>query len=245
MKPTPPPHDAISALVPSSVEYDTLRVTAQAKMTNLIAFALEKLQVRQSPSQRCSRSLIVRAQLPETSPMLFHSFPSQSPTTSTAALFPLEAATTSTPLALNNPPPAPDPTAVTPHIHEANPVVNTPSTSSALPKLISIVEIIKRTYVPPPRPVKEAEEDVEIAVGAATTRRRKKGKGKSVAIGLHQYTRLGSLESIGVAGEEIVEDPEEEEEETERKRQEKIALNWVESGAGRSKRSVLLSFLVV
>ena len=56
-------------------------------------------------------------------------------------------------------------------------------------------------------------------------------------VGLHQYTRLGSLESIGLTGEVVAED-DEAEEEIERKRQEEVALNWIESGAGRSKRFV-------
>ena len=80
--------------------------------------------------------------------------------------------------------------------------------------------------------------------GTTTSRRRKKGKGKALVVGLHQYTRLGSLESIGLTGEDIAED-EEAEEEIERKRQEKVALNWIESGAGRSKRCAPPSYCIM
>lgn len=56
-----------------------------------------------------------------------------------------------------------------------------------------------------------------------------KGKGKKKAIaGLHQYTYLGALEEIGLAGVET--------EQTEEERQEQIALEWITGGGSGSKK---------
>lgn len=56
-----------------------------------------------------------------------------------------------------------------------------------------------------------------------------KRKGKGTTLGLYQYSRLGALEDIGLvdAGEK---------EEMEEERMARIALDWVESGAGGRKR---------
>ena len=166
--------------------------------------------------------------------MLFHSFSSAAEAKSITSNLPSIATATSASPVLDDTILVLDTPESIPHVHEENPVVVTSPTSSALPRLISIVEIVKRLYVAPPS-IAPPEEDIEMAGAAATTRRRKKGKGKSIVNGLHQYTRLGSLESIGLSGEDIPDD-QENEEEIERQRQEKVTLNWIESGAGRSKR---------
>ena len=82
---------------------------------------------------------------------------------------------------------------------------------------------MKRSYVPRPLAAGKGKGKEELPEPKV------KGKGKGTTLGLYQYSRLGALEDIGLmdAGEK---------EEMEEERMARIALDWVESGAGGRKR---------
>lgn len=164
--------------------------------------------------------MLTAPQTSENASVLLHSLPA--PTLPD----PLDGPSTSTPAVLDMPPPpvpSVDVAAITPK----------PSTSSGLSKLVSIAEIIKRTYATAAR-----ERTAAAVVESLEQNRSRKGKGK--VEGLHQYTKLGSLEEIGLAGE-----PEEHDgldlDVDEEARREKVALDHLTSGAARSTRFVLQS----
>lgn len=82
--------------------------------------------------------------------------------------------------------------------------------SQPIPKLISIAEIIRRSYLPP---VSEAPVQ-------------DKGKRKGPVVGLHQYVRIGALEELGITSSA----------ENEEEKNERIAKEWIENGGGGRKR---------
>lgn len=209
-------HPILASLLPQ-IPHHAVRITSQAKMTNLIAFALSHLDVRSS-----LRSLAARtksSQDPLNPPIVFHTLPPPPPAKSA----PLDGPSTSTPSTTTAQPPARLPSA--PACKTSKKLSS--SSAAVLPKLISVAEIVKRSYVPrlAEGKGKGKEEVPEL---------KKKGKGKGRMLGLHQYSRLGALAELGLedAGEE---------EEGEEQRMERIALEWIESGDGGRKRCVVAS----
>ncbi|ORY52181.1 hypothetical protein BCR35DRAFT_356050 [Leucosporidium creatinivorum] len=192
-----PQHPQLATLLPAGLQYHPVRVVSAHSMTNLISFALQHLQSS------------------EGSPLLLHTLPPapapNAPQTSTQP-------SSSRPAA----PPAPQPTPTdTPTAAATSKSSKTAKsgkgipTNPALSKLISIAEIVKRTYIPPAPPA-------DAPKGA-------KGKGKKKATsGLHQYTYLGALEEIGLGELDT--------EQTEEERQEQVALEWITGGGSGSKR---------
>lgn len=211
-----PQHPQLASLLPDGLQHHPVRIVSAHSMTNLISFALQHLQVRSSLLCAVLHRLPC-LQSPESSPLLLHTLPPPpAPTAPQTSTQP----SASRPV----PPPAPQPT---PTDAGAEATTSKPSkkttngkgipTNPALSKIISIAEIVKRTYVAPQPPTD--------APKAA------KGKGKKKAIaGLHQYTYLGALEEIGLAGIET--------EQTEEERQEQVALEWITGGGSGTKRCV-------
>ncbi|GAA5879798.1 hypothetical protein JCM1840_001900 [Sporobolomyces johnsonii] len=201
--PAIPPHPALLGLLPSALRdhHQPLRVTTQAKMLNLIAFALSHLREHES------------------TPLVLHCLPPP-PSSSSAA-----APSTSTQPDSAAPAPAPAP-APTPKASSSSPASR--KSTDALPKLVSVVEIIKREYA---------------SLLAASPDSSDKGKGKELPTDsaaplpalreLHQYTLLTTLEVLRLAGPSP---KEQEDEEMERTRQELIALEWLTGKAGKGKR---------
>ncbi|GAA5911222.1 hypothetical protein JCM5296_001325 [Sporobolomyces johnsonii] len=193
--PAVPPHPALLELLPTALRdhHQPLRVTTQAKMLNLIAFALSHLRE------------------PESSPLVLHCLPP--PPSSSSAAGP----STST---------QPDSAAPTPKASSSSPASS--KSTDALPKLVSVVEIIKREYASLLAPSPDSSD---------------KGKGKELPTDpaaplpapreLHQYTLLTTLEVLRLAGPSP---KEQEDEEMERTRQELIALEWLTGKAGKGKR---------
>ncbi|KAM0756002.1 hypothetical protein T439DRAFT_376265 [Meredithblackwellia eburnea MCA 4105] len=216
-------------LFPDSVEVKRVRISPRTKMETIISQALAHLV---DPT----KSPIALHSLP-----FDHSFSRPGPSTST----PLEAA---------HPLPDPPPTPITKHKSSTS-SSSAASSVASIPKLVSIVEIIKRS-LPLPSPldtpgdleteiVVDGNEDVGTRIdnteqnpesqgGEQKKRKRlkRKRKGKG-SVNLHQYTRVGALEELDLIDERI--EGEDEDTAEERKR-DKIALDWLESGAGGTKR---------
>ena len=133
--------------------------------------------------------------------------------------------------------PAPEPSAST-----SKASTTTQKSVDALPKLVSIVEVIKREY--------------NTFLESLPVMDEGKGKGKAMDLdevesgevvkkreGLHQYTILTTFESLGMAGG--VDEVREGDDEKEKERQELIAMNWLTGKAGKGKRyssSIVSSF---
>lgn len=113
---------------------------------------------------------------------------------------------------------------------------------SSLPKLISLIEIIKRSYLPPFTSLKpselaaqkdlkgkgkevlvvegdendeeigEAMEGIELLTKSEPKEKHKRSRNK-LRTGLHQYTLIGALEDLGILVEEDEDEDEDEEEE--------------------------------
>ncbi|GAA5919905.1 hypothetical protein JCM1841_002106 [Sporobolomyces salmonicolor] len=203
-----PAHPALLGLFPSALrdQHQPLRVTTQAKMVNLIAFALSHIRAH------------------EAIPLVLHCLP-PAPSPSSAA-----GPSTSTQPDSAAAAPAPTPT---PKASSSSSASNKPT--DALPKLVSVVEIIKREYAS----LLAASPDSTAALSSSAD----KGKGKEVSPdpaapspaphGLHQYTLLTTLEVLGLAGPSL---KKQEDEEVEQARQELIALQWLTGQAGKGKR---------
>ncbi|KAK4704812.1 hypothetical protein P7C70_g1392, partial [Phenoliferia sp. Uapishka_3] len=204
----------LARLLPADLSVTPLRVSSQAKMSVLISFALAHLFDPSNP------------------PIAIHSF--SNPESSATQSGP----STSTPVLDSALPPAPAPAPAPDPIPAAKPGKASSPSSAVLPKLVSVVEIIKRTFLPP----KDATVSPGMMDGGG------KGKGKEVEIlaaeraqacrvsGLHQYSRLGALEEMGFGKVEVDGDREAEEEDA---RQANVALNWINSGGGGTKRFAL------
>ncbi|GAA5974468.1 hypothetical protein JCM21900_000542 [Sporobolomyces salmonicolor] len=203
-----PPHSALLGLFPSALrdQHQPLRVTTQAKMVNLIAFALSHIREHESI------------------PLVLHCLP-PAPSPSSAA-----GPSTSTQPDSVAAAPAPTPTPKTSSSSSAS-----NKSTDALPKLVSVVEIIKREYAS----LLAASPDSTAALSSSAD----KGKEKEVSPdsaapspaphGLHQYTLLTTLEVLGLAGPSH---KKQEDEEVEKARQDLIALQWLTGRAGKDKR---------
>jgi len=117
----------------------------------------------------------------------------------------------------------------------------------SLPKLCSIVEVLKREYVRLQQQQQEQQEEGRMKLQQQELQ------------GLHQYTLLTSFESIGFyttrttstscssTQDQEVDDDDEKQRKIELERQELIAMNWLKIGngsgkAGKDKRSVVDRF---
>ncbi|KAL8284254.1 hypothetical protein RQP46_005003 [Phenoliferia psychrophenolica] len=211
----------LALVLPAGLAVAPLRITSSAKMTALIAFALAHLAD------------------PTNAPLAIHSL---SPAAVAASAH--SGPATSTPVIATAPPPAPDP-ASTP----LPPKASSSSSAAVLPKLVSVVEIIKRSFIPPTSPsdatapVPAVEDNgkgkgraMEAPAGGnaagGDAQRPAKGKGQAVA-GVHQYSHLGALEELGLAGPGAEGEDGEAGEEA---RQDQVALDWIKSGGGGTKR---------
>lgn len=239
------PHESalalgLSLVLPAEVVVTPLRVSSQAKMTALIQFALKHLSVspfrHPTSDTRTPRAHPGISQDPVNAPLAIHSFAPAAPVPSSSR------PTTSTPLLATALPPEPDSLPTSTRAAGS-------SSPSVLPKLVSVVEIIKRSFALPPLAMdapgrldtsdgkgKGKEREVETLADPASTaggtQPAAKSLGKTVA-GLHQYSRLGALEELGLAGLDVDGDASDAAEEN---RQTEIALNWIESGGGGTKR---------
>ena len=179
------------------------------------------------------------SQDPANPPLAIHSLPSAS----------TSVPSTSTPVLATAPPPTPDPDP---------PKASSSTAAAVLPKLVSVVEVVKRTFVALPPSALDAagsvdatkdngkgkakETDVEPGQDLQVHVAKKRPKGDAIAVrGLHQYSRLGALEELGLAGPDAVDGGGEI---AEKVRHNRIALEWIESGGGGTKRFVLPDYVV-
>lgn len=205
-------HARLQQLLPDGLQHRNMRITANATLFKMIQSALEHLQVSAREDQSCIGILFTRIPHQEfDAPLVLHtlpgssSAPTQGPSTSTQ---PSNAAV---------PAPNPDAPAITDETLPENKVRD--SSSLALPKLVSIVEIIKRKYNP-----------ALLSTNSDATSKRKQENRRGRSIGLHQYTYLGCMEDLGTIGGQV--------EESEEAKRARIEEMWLHGGAGRNKRYV-------
>ncbi|GAA5820900.1 hypothetical protein JCM11251_001867 [Rhodosporidiobolus azoricus] len=218
-------HPALGALLPPSLldHFHLLRVTSQASLNNLVGFALGHLSVRFTfLIARCQLTPIGKdKQQPSPPPLVLHCLPSPAALTSSA-----DSATA-------GPPPV---TTFAQDVAERQ--AKTAETSmAALPKLVSVCEIIKREWfsVLPPSSSSTVSSDLSTSAAPPSPSLRET-KPEDQREGLHQYTLLTTLEALKLADPDGKGKKAKEEEEMEAVESELVKMNWLTGGAGRRKR---------
>ncbi|GAA6064522.1 hypothetical protein JCM10212_004773 [Sporobolomyces blumeae] len=208
------PHPALSSLLPKAVQAQHKAVRVTTQAKMIHLISFALASFRDDP----------------TIPLVLHCFPPAPASSSPSA-----GSSTSTQPLSNAPPPVPASTAP----------VQQPRTRSidALPKLVSVVEVIKREY-------STFVASVTAHDGPATSTTAEKGKGKEMEVdveasesnepkirreGLHQYTLLTTFENVGIDEKQGATD-DKDPQEGEQERQERIVEMWLGSIAGKNKR---------
>ncbi|GAA6039187.1 hypothetical protein JCM8097_000460 [Rhodosporidiobolus ruineniae] len=199
-------HPALKALLPASVasSHHPVRITSQASLNSLVSFALGHLREPAAP------------------PLVLHSLPFAAPASTS------KHPQTSTPAVSAAPAPAPAP----PGEAQIKNSKKADASVAALPKLVSVVEILKREWLRvPPSP---SPSSGSLSAGPAIPA---EDEDASPRKGLHHYTLLTTLEALKLAdGTPRPKASEEEEEQMRREEDELVMMGWLTGGAGRKKR---------
>ncbi|BGO95710.1 hypothetical protein NBRC10512_007408 [Rhodotorula toruloides] len=196
-------HPVLPKLVPLS-DFHPIRIASHTKITLVVQFALDHLRRN------------------EDEPLVLHCLP---PSTSSSSANAGRAGPLTSTQPDSNPSPAPDPTPPAAKGKGKGKATESPSSTSvaALPKLVSIAEIIKREWL-----------DVELK--HATGDSIQEDTAAPAREGLHQYTLLTTLEAIDLASDTIATDEVDGDVEEEEMRRQLIEMEWLSGRAGKDRR---------
>ncbi|BGP35450.1 hypothetical protein JCM10296v2_007288 [Rhodotorula toruloides] len=201
----PAAHPMLPKLVSLSA-FHPVRIASHTKITLVVQFALDHL--RRNADE----------------PLVLHCLPPSSSSLADASRAgPL---TSTQPDSNSLPAPDPTPPAVKGKGKKKAAESSSSTSVAALPKLVSIAEIIKREWL-----------DVQLKPAAGESSEEETTA--PVREGLHQYTLLTTLEAIGLASDTTATGEVDGDAEAEEMRQQMIEMEWLSGRAGKDRRSVL------